>query len=546
MRTTALVDEARKACAAQAWQEAYESFVSADRTDPLGADDVELLARSAYMLGRDDEYVAGLERAHRALISAGEVPRAVRCAFWIGHSFLFRGETARAFGWFARGQRALDEDGRECAERGYLLIPVWLEQMGSGDYEAGLATAKAAANIGEGFGDADLVWLARDEQGRALLRLGRAREGLRLVDEALVAATSGELSPIVTGIVFCNTIVFCRDLLEVRHVREWTDALTTWCERQPEMVAHNGLCLVHRAEIMLMRGAWEEALEHARRTAERFTGGVLNQLARGKAFYCQGEAHRLRGVFAAAEEAYQSASRFGCEPQPGLALLRLAQGNNDAAEAAIRRVVSETTDDWARAALLPAYVEIMLAVGSHDQAAAACRELEQIAERWGTEVPAVLAAQSRGAVALAENRVSESLKALRRAHGTWMDLAAPYDAARVQVMVALACRALGDEDTASLELRAAREIFEQLGAPIDRARTDALIMRRAPAEKYGLTEREFEVLRHVADGKTNREIAVALTISEHTVARHVQNIFAKLSVTSRAAATAFAFSHGIV
>jgi DNA-binding NarL/FixJ family response regulator len=544
--TTAEVERARKAYAANAWQEAYESFVSADEAEPLGAGDLELLARSAYMLGHDDDYVGALERAHYAQLSTGEIPRAVRSAIWIGHSFLFRGETARAVGWFARGQRILDEDGRECVERGYLLIPVWLEQIGARDYEAGLATAMAGAEIGERFGDADLVWLARDDQSRALLQLGRVREGLRLVDEALVAATSGELSPIVTGIVFCNTISFCRDALEVRHVREWTDALTTWCDRQPQMVAHNGLCLVHRAEIMLMRGAYGEALEYARRCAERFTGGVLNQLARGKAFYCQGEVHRLRGEFSAAEEAYRTASRFGCEPQPGLALLRLTQGNEEAAEAAIRRVIGETTDSFARAALLPAYVEIMLAVGSHEQAGVACRELEQIAETSGTEVLAALAALSRGAVALAENQPSEALKPLRRAHRTWTELKALYDAARVQVMVALACRALGDEDSASLELHTARETFEQLGASIERARVDALITRRAPAEEHSLTERELEVLRLVAAGKSNREIAIALTISDHTVARHVQNIFAKLSVTSRAGATAFAFSHGIV
>ena len=518
----------------------------ADSAEPLGAEDLELMARSAYMLGRDDEYVAGLERAHHAHLDAGEVPRAVRCAFWIGHSFLFRGQGPRALGWFARGQRALDEIGRDCVERGYLLIPVWLEQMGVGDFDGGLATARAAEEIGDRFGDADLVWLARDEQGRALLRLGRAREGLRLVDEALVAATSGELSPIVTGIVYCNTIIFCRDVLEVRHVREWTDALTTWCDQQPEMVAHNGLCLVHRAEITLMRGAWGDALEQAQWATERFTGGVLNQLARGRAFYWQAEAHRLRGDSAAAEEAYRMASRFGCEPQPGLALLRLAQGNKDAAEAAIRRSVGETTDALARSALLPAYVEIMLEARNRDHAAAACRELEQIAEGWRTELLEARAAQSRGALALADGLASEALRALRKALLIWKELNAPYETARTQELVALACRALGDEDTASMELQAAVEIFERLGARNDHARADALLTRRAPAEEYGLTPRELEVLRLLATGKSNRQIAAALTISDHTVARHVQNIFAKLGVSSRSAVTAFAFSHHLV
>ena len=235
---------------------------------------------------------------------------------------------------------------------------------------------------------ADLLWLARDDQGCALIKQGRVAAGLRLVDEVLVAATAGELSPIVTGIVYCNTIAFCRDAYELRHAREWTEALTRWCDAQPEMVAHNGLCLVHRAEIMQLRGAWEDALEEARRAAERFTRGVLNQLACGKAHYREGEIHRLRGEFGAAEDAYREASRCGFEPQPGLALLRLAQGNGDAAAAAIRRAVGETTQPLKRAALLPAYVEIMLAVGERERASAGCRELEELAERQESDAAA--------------------------------------------------------------------------------------------------------------------------------------------------------------
>jgi tetratricopeptide (TPR) repeat protein len=320
------LERGRESYAAWAWLDAFESLSSGDRAAPLAAADLELLARSAYMLGRDDDYVGGLERAHHLYLDGGDVAPAVRCAFWVGHNLLFRGERARATGWFGRAQRLLEREGQDCVERGYLLIPVYLEQMGSGDYEAGYVTAAEAAATGERFGDADLVWLARDDQGRALVKQGRVEEGLRLVDEVMVAATAGELSPIVTGIVYCNTIAFCQDVFELRHAREWTEALTRWCERQPEMVAHNGLCLVHRAEIMQLRGAWGNALAEARRAAERFPQGVLNQLACGKALYRQGEVHRLRGELAAAEEAYREASRCGCEPQPGLALLRLAQG----------------------------------------------------------------------------------------------------------------------------------------------------------------------------------------------------------------------------
>jgi DNA-binding CsgD family transcriptional regulator len=546
MDVIADLEQGRRYYREQAWLGAFECLTACDQVAALDAEDLELLARAAYMIGRDDEYVASLERACQILLDAGNAPRAVRCGFWIGHSFLFRGEKARATGWFARAERLLDDNEHDCVERGYLRIPLWLEQMARGDFESGYATTAEAAEIGKRFGDADLVWLARDDQARALLRLGRVEEGLRLVDEALIAATAGDLSPIVTGIVYCNTIAFCRARYEVRRVREWTSALTHWCARQPEMVAHNGLCLVHRAEIMMMQGAWEKALEEARRSADRFTLGALNQLAGGAAFYCQGEAHRMRGDYDAAEQAYRLASQRGREPQPGLALMRLAQGKSDSAVAAIRRVVGESTVPLARAGLLPAYVEIMLAIGSLDLARAACRELDEISQRFGGEVLQAMSAHSMGTLALADGRPSDALTELRRALGIWAELGALYEVARIRVRVGLACRALEDEDAAALELLAARNTFAALGAAPDCAWVDSLAREASPDQAHGLTARELQVLRRVAGGKTNRDIALELFISEHTVARHVQNIFLKLDVSSRSAATAFAFSHDLV
>lgn len=257
------LERGRESYAIGSWLTAFDSFSMADQATPLSADDLELLARSGYMLGRDDDYVDALVRAHQAHLASGDAPRGVRCAIWIGHSMLFRGQTAHAGGWFARAQRLLDRVEQDCVERGYMLIPIWLEQMGSGDYEAGRATAVRAEEIGERFDDADLVWLARDDQARALLRLDRVQEGLRLVEEILVATDAGECSPFITGILYCNTIAFCRDAYELRHAREWTEALTRWCRQQPEMVAHNGLCLVHRAEVLQLMGAWEAALEES-------------------------------------------------------------------------------------------------------------------------------------------------------------------------------------------------------------------------------------------------------------------------------------------
>ena len=453
------VAKGRECYEASEWSDAYDELSGADQRESLAAADLELLAVSAYMLGRDEEYVSSLERAHAQHLAAGDVPRAARCSFWIGHNMLFRGQMAHAAGWFGRAQRLLAEADADCVECGYLLIPLWLEQMARGDYKSGLETAGEAAMIGERFGDPDLVWIARDERGRALAKQGRLNEAFRLVDEVLVAAETGELSPRMTGIVYCNTIAFCRDVYALRHASEWTDALTRWCDRQRGMVAHNGLCLVHRAEIAQLRGDWEDALQEAKQATERFTHGALNELACGKAHYRQGEVHRLRGRFGAAEEAYRASSRSGYEPQPGLALLRLAEGKIAGASAAMRRVLGETGQPLARAELLPAWIEILLASGNVEEPRKGCEELDDIASRQGSDVIGAFASQSRAAVALADGRPEQALGDLRSALSLWRELEAPYEAARVRVLIGLSCRALGDEESARMELDAARDVF---------------------------------------------------------------------------------------
>jgi DNA-binding CsgD family transcriptional regulator len=531
--------------ASEAWTRAYDALSAADRSDPLEAKDLELLATSAYMIGREEDYLRLLERAHRAHLAAGQDLPALRCAFWVGVNLARRGEMGRAGGWLGRAQRLLDRHEGDCVERGYLLVPAVIEQEAGGDWEGAAATAGEAAGIAEHFGDSDLFALAAHERGHILIQNGRLKEGLGLLDEAMVAMTSGELSPIVSGIVYCGVILACQDAHEVRRAREWTAALTRWCERQPDLVAFTGRCLVHRAEILQLQGAWREALDEARRAGERCRQAE-NAAAAGEACYREGEIHRLLGNLVAAEDAYREASRHGREPQPGLSLLRLAQGKPDAAEAAIRRVVAETPEPGKRVGLLSACVEIMLVVGDVEAARQACRELELIAEGHERDALGAMAAQARAAVELAEGNARGALAAGRRAGQVWHELDAPYEAARAQVLVGLGCRGLADEDTAALELDAARAAFSELGAAPDLARVDALATTAASGDPHGLTDRELEVLRHLSAGATNKAIAAELVLSVRTVDRHVSNIFAKLGVSSRSAATAYAHEHGFV
>jgi DNA-binding CsgD family transcriptional regulator len=511
----------------------------------LEAPDLVLLSQSAYLLGREEEFMMFLERAHHAYLERGEILLAVRCAFWLGMNLALRGEVGPATGWLGRAQRLVERESEDCVERGYLLMPVAFQHDVAGDLEGASATAAAAAEIGERFGDRDLVSLAMHGQGGWLIKAGRVREGLGLLDEAMVAATTGALSPIVTGIVYCGVIAACEEVYELRRAQEWTAALKEWCDRQPELMAFTGRCMVHRAEIMQLHGAWTAAVEEAQRAGARFER-AMNTGAAAKASYLQGDVNRLRGELDAAEDAYKEASRFGWEPQPGLALLRLAQGRGDAAAAAIRRIMGETTETLRRASLLPAYVQIMLAVGDADAARDACRELAEISEQFESDVLAAMLGQARGAVELADGDARAALAPLRQASLAWQELRAPYEAARVRVLLGLACRAVGDEDAFELELEAARATFDELGAALDVAWVDSLAGRAEPADAHGLTPRELEVLRLVATGKSNREIAAALVISEHTVARHVQNIFTKLGVPSRTAAGAFAFEHHLL
>jgi DNA-binding CsgD family transcriptional regulator len=538
----AAIDRGREAFARQAWGDAFRELSACDTEQPLDLEDSERLAVAAYLVGRGDESVEAWTRAHNECIRVGDIARAARCAFWLAFGLLNQGDLARGGGWIDRARRLLDEAGLDCVEHGRLRYTVGLRAIFEGDGESAHAAFTEAGTIGDRFGDAELVTLARVGVGRCLIYMGAVAEGVSLLDEAMVAVTAREVSPIAVGDVYCTVIEACEELFDLRRVHEWTAALSHWCESQPDLVLYRGQCLVHRAEIMLLRGAWPDALDEAVRACE----WLVADPAVGAGFYQRGELHRLRGEFELAQTAYRRANELGREPQPGLALLRLAQGQLDAAAAAIRRVVDEAHDPIARARVLGPYIEIVLADGDISAARTAADELTTIAAELQAPLLQALAERCTGAVLLAEGDARAALGVLRQAWAGWRALDAPYESARVRVLIGLACRALGDDDSADMELDAARSVLQQLDAAPELARVEALSGISAVVAAGGLTAREVEVIALVAMGKTNRAIADDLFISEKTVARHVSNIFTKLGLSSRSAATAYAYEHDLV
>lgn len=540
------VDRGRDAFNRRAWLPAYESLTSADKDEPLDVGDLERLASAAYLVGHSEESADVWARAHQECARIGEVARAARCAFWIAFMLLNNFELARGGGWVDRAQRLLDERKLDCVEQGYLRYAAALRSVFSGDVEAALEGFRRAAGTGERFLDSELTTLARIGQGRCLIFTGRFEEGLALLDEAMVAVGAREISPIAVGDSYCTVIEGCHELFDIGRADEWTAAFSQWCDEQPDLVLYRGQCLMHRAELLKLRGAWTEALAELARTADRLADPTVPRIL-ATAWYLEGELHLLRGDLALAEEAFRTANTLGRDPQPGLALLRLAQGKADAADAAIRRSLQETEDPLNRARLLGPYIEIVLANGV-DVAAArgASEELSGLAARFRKPFLHALSAQVSGAVMLADDDANGALAPLRQAWRGWRELNAPYDAARTRVLLARACRSLGDDDSADMELDAAHAAFEELGAQPDLELVASLSGLPPRALTGGLTSRELEVLRLVAKGLTNRDVAHQLVISEKTVASHVSHIFTKLDLTSRAAATAYAYEHGLL
>lgn len=538
------LDRGRQSFRQQAWGAAFSQLSEADREAPLEPQDLAELAQAALLVGREAEGADLLARAHQGFLSLGAMQPAARCAFWVGFTSLLNGEFAKASGWLSRASRLLDGQPN-CVEKGYLLLPAGYRSFHEGDTQTATATFAKARVIGDLFRDKDLSTLSLQGHGRALIRQGEIDKGVTLLDEAMVAVTASEVSPLTAGGVYCSVLEACGEIFDLRRAQEWTSALEKWCASQPDLMPYRGQCLVRRAALLQLHGAWPEALKEAQRASECLSQPVPKPSV-GAAFYQIAEVHRLRGDFGEAEEAYRQASLWNRTPQPGLAQLRLAQGQLDAANAAVRRMIEEVREPGIRALVLDVYVEIVLA--AHDVAAArlAADELASIADRQGAPFLHALACRASGAVLLAERDARSALHALRQSWTTWCELDAPYEAARVRILIALACRELGDEDAAVLELTAAREVFQTLRAAVDLARVDALLLNHAPKLAGPLTAREIEILKLVASGMTNRAIAGKLHISEKTVARHISNIFNKLDLSSRAAATAYAYQHDLV
>jgi DNA-binding CsgD family transcriptional regulator len=537
-----------RAFAAREWRVAFDRLSRAQSDGTLDPAELERLGDAAYLIGKPEQAAASWTLAHNGYLASGESSRAGRLGFWLSLTLLLDGKVAQSRGWLARTQRLLGEMTQACPEQGLMLLLEGLFSMGKGDGEMAAQCFDQAVSMARGFGDPELMALSVLGRGQASIQMGHADEGLALLDEAMVAVTAGDVSPITAGIVYCAVILTCERVFDLRRAHEWTMALDDWCRSQPELIAFRGECLVHRSELLLLKGDWTSALQEARRAAELVSG--RSQRLGGRALYQQGELHRLWGQFDEAERLYREAASLGFEPQPGVSLLRLAQGDAKSARASIRLVDSAAGSQQGpnagtqRIKLLGPMVEILLAADDLQAARAAADELTRTAAERKAPYVDASAAAAAGAVLLATGSAEQALGKLREAWILWQELEAPYPSACTRARIAHACERLGDGHTARLHRDAAAAVLERLGARPDLER----LCNRPPTtgvRASGLSARERQVLSLIAAGRTNREIAAELKISEHTVARHVSNIFTKIGVSTRTAASAFAFEHGL-
>lgn len=536
-----ILEAARAAHAGNRWAEARDGFLRARAAGPLSADDMAALADAAWWEGAIEESLSAYEEAYRLYVH-GDDPRprpAAMLAMDIAFSWFLRGEEAMGSGWMARAQRLL-ADEPSCVEHGYLASMAIDAAIAEGAFDTAIDLAREIQSQAARFGDETLLTFAMVSEGIAMIRKGDVGEGLAVLDEAMLPVVAGRLRPAYAGNIYCQLMSICTDLADLRRAQQWTDATTRWCQGFSNAVMFIGICRVHRAQLLQVRGRWSDAEVEIQRVCEELA--AMNVVAVGLARYELGEVRRLRGDLAGAAEAYADAHRHGRDPQPGLALLWLAQGQHDAALEALLAAESSATDRLAKTRIWEAMVEVALAAGDLATARRASDELQAAAATYASSGLAAAAALARGIVELAEGDADAAVVSLQSARQRWQDLDAPYRVAHARRHLARAHDALGNEHTAGLEREAAAAALAGLGV----AESDpAAAPPPAPELPGGLTRREAEVLALVARGLTNRDVAAALVLSEKTVARHLANIYTKLGVSSRTAAAAVAHDHGL-
>jgi DNA-binding CsgD family transcriptional regulator len=520
------------------WEEAYDLLaVGPGSTDPAW---LEALATAAWWVGRLDECIAARERAYARYEEDGARRDAGRCAAWLFEHYCFRAQPVIGGAWLRRAARALEDDG-DSVERGQLAIRQAQLAHGGGDLTQAAVHARDAIELGRRLRAPDVEALGLEAIGRILIDSGQPADGLAHLDEAMLFALEGRLDAYTTGRVFCSLVSACDELGDLHRAAQWTDAVSTWSAEHPVSL-FPGLCRVHRAGLLQWRGDWVTAEAEARRASAELE--TINLPNAGAGFVVAGEIRGRLGDHDGAEEAFRRAEELNGQVWAGLALLRLAQGRVQAAAAITRRALDETAAPLARGRLLPVHVQVMVAAGDAVEAAAAADELDSLAATFAGPVLQAAAATSRGRVQLATGDHDGACATLHDAITRWSALEVPYEVAVARSLLGVACRATGDEDGADAAFASAEAIFDRLGATIDAEATRSL--RGATKLPCGLSAREGEVLRLVASGRTNRQMAAELHLSEKTVARHVSNIFTKIGVRSRAAATAWAFEQRIV
>ena len=466
------LESGRDAVRRHAWREAFDQLTAADQTGKLNADDLEALAEAAWWSGHADACISARERAYPLHVEAGQPRRAALLALALAKGQFEQRNSAVGMAWLNRSERLL-RDEPIGVEHGHLArLQTLIALEADADFERALELAAETFNIGIRFGDRDLMALGLQDKGRTLVARGQVGEGMALLDEAAVAALSGELLPMTTGIIYCNLIGTCEGMADYKRAREWTDAARRWCDRQ-SISAFPGMCRVHRAEIIRLQGSWQEAELEARSAFEELRGFIAEYAA--EALYVIGETRLGRGDLVEARDAFRQAHELGREPNPGLALLRLAEGDVGAAGAAIKRGLASAQQPLPRARLLPAQVTIALAAGDRVTAAAAATELESIASTYATPALNARALSARAAVTLAEGDADSAVRDFCEALALWREVEAPYEEASTRVGLASAYQAGGDSEGGVLELRAAHATFARLGAALDERHVTRLL-----------------------------------------------------------------------